>query len=407
MAVSSIAVPLQNSQASILIPLSSPKIERSRFYRPELDGLRFFAFLAVFLHHALPSFELTHHSGSLLFLVRLENSLKEAGAFEVCLFFLLSAYLITELLERERQNVGRIHVRSFYARRMLRIWPLYFLFLFAAVLLGLTVQSYRVEPHRIWAFLLLLGNWYVASTSCGGSPIAPLWSISVEEQFYLSWPWISKCGRSFVFWLSLILVPIAWLTLFGMSHGTSPNRAIWVNSLVQFQFFAFGALLALGLKSRLPQFKPILRVALVSGGVLSWIIVSEIFRIKDDLVRPTASCLIAGYTVVALGCVLLFIGFLGARIPFSSPLAYLGKISFGLYVFHMLAIDLTWRVLGSEAHLERGASSATWKLGARFLEIQVVAMLMTILLASISYRMLERPFLRLKHRFTLVKSRLD
>jgi peptidoglycan/LPS O-acetylase OafA/YrhL len=387
--------------------LPHAKIERRRFYRPELDVLRFFAFLAVFLHHALPGFELTHHSGPLLFLLRFENVFKEAGGFGVCLFFLLSAYLITELLERERQTVGSIHVRSFYARRILRIWPLYFLFLFAAVLLGLAVQSYRVEPHRIWAFLLLAGNWYVASTSCGGSPIAPLWSISVEEQFYLSWPWIAKAGRSFVFWLSVLLLPIAWLTLFGMSHGASPNRTIWVNSFVQFQFFAFGALLALGFKSRLPQLKATLRVVLVSGGVLSWIIVSGIFRIEDDLASPTGPRLVAGYTLVALGCVLLFIGFLGARIPFSSPLAYLGKISYGLYVFHMLALDLTWKIFAPAAHSEFAPPGSTWILGLRFLVIQVVAMLITILLASISYRLLERPFLGLKGRFTLVKSRLD
>ena len=133
----------------------------------------------------------------------------------------------------------------------------------------------------------------------------------------------------------------------------------------------------------------------------------EYFAFKDDLARSKGSCLIAGYTLVALGCVLLFIGFLGARIPFSSPLAYLGKISYGLYVFHMLAIDLAWKVFASKAHSELGASGTTWKLGVRFLEIQAVAMLMTILLASISYRVLERPFLELKGRFALVKSRRD
>src|SRR5439155_7135926 len=159
---------------------------------------------------------------------------------------------------------------------------------------------------------------------------------------------------------------------------------IWVNSFVQFQFFSFGALLALGFKSRLPQLKPILRIVLVSGGVLSWIIVSGVFRIKDDLASPTGTRLIAGYTLVALGCVLLFIGFLGARIPFSSTLAYLGKISYGLYVFHMLAIDLAWKVFASKAHSELARSGSTWIMGLRFLGIQVVAILITILLASIS-----------------------
>src|SRR5690242_883215 len=111
--------------------------------------------------------------------------------------------------------------------------------------------------------------------------------------------------------------------IFNFFSGYSPGRFMIDFSMFGFKFFAqilqraFGALLALCLKARVPQLKTIVRIGLISGGLLSWIIVAGIFRIKDDLASPTALRLISGYTLVALGCALLFIGFLGARIPFS------------------------------------------------------------------------------------------
>src|SRR5947207_1159181 len=106
----------------------SSDIETPRFYRPELDGLRFFAFLAVYINHTLL---LDPARGELW--KRALGSIGTAGAFGVDLFFALSAYLITELLLREQKARGRIDVPAFYLRRMLRIWPLYFVFLGAMV----------------------------------------------------------------------------------------------------------------------------------------------------------------------------------------------------------------------------------------------------------------------------------
>jgi peptidoglycan/LPS O-acetylase OafA/YrhL len=97
LAASSIAVPLESAHNRSPAQFRGIKIAASRFYRPELDVLRFCAFLAVFFHHALPGFELDHHVGNAVVFLRLETSVKEAGGFGVCLFFLLSAYLITEL----------------------------------------------------------------------------------------------------------------------------------------------------------------------------------------------------------------------------------------------------------------------------------------------------------------------
>lgn len=95
----------------------------SRFYRPELDVLRFLAFSMVFIDHSLP-YDGVFTDGRLL------GSIRYAGGFGVCVFFMLSSFLITDLLEREHAVTHTIQLRAFYVRRILRIWPLYFSFLF-------------------------------------------------------------------------------------------------------------------------------------------------------------------------------------------------------------------------------------------------------------------------------------
>src|SRR5688572_30035228 len=113
-----------------------PYQRKTGFYRPELDVLRFSAFLAVFIHHALPrDASLYVASGIPEFVAQLLLTAKEAGAFGLDLFFTLSSYLITDLLMRDWVDCGRVSLRNFYMRRALRIWPLYFVFLAATVLI--------------------------------------------------------------------------------------------------------------------------------------------------------------------------------------------------------------------------------------------------------------------------------
>lgn len=376
----------------------------SRFYRPELDVLRFFAFLSVFLCHGLPAFNLGHFSGWIVSLLRFDELIKESGGFGVCLFFFLSAYLITELLERECRQTGNIRVSSFYIRRILRIWPLYFSFLFFGVVLGIIFPSYRIETSRIFAFIFLSGNWYAAINNVGSGPIVPLWSISVEEQFYLLWPWISKIGRKGMISTCLLLFPVAWIALFELSRMNANANSIWVNSFVQFQFFALGALLALGLRGRAPQLKLGWRLGLIFVGLLLWLTADGVFHIKLSGPHPFAAITCA-YTSVAIGCMLIFFGFLGmSRRYLSAKVIYLGKISYGLYVFHGFALECAWKTVAS-LNLHPATALGMAIVGVRLIFVQVLAMAMTILLAMISYQYLERPFLKMKERFTTVQSR--
>jgi peptidoglycan/LPS O-acetylase OafA/YrhL len=402
--------PLQPVDATKQRPGSVRAIRQGavdRFYRPELDGLRFFAFLSVFLYHGLPALVLTRHAGPTARLALYETQARDTGAFGVCLFFVLSAYLITELLLREKKCTGTIHVKSFYLRRILRIWPLYFVFLLLGVLLSVFFRAYRLEARWILSFLLLGGNWYVANGALSNNPIGPLWSISVEEQFYLCWPWIACLGgKRWIRILSLVLLPTSFVCIYQLSRVGA--GAVRFNSFAQFQFFALGALLALALRGRVPNLRLLHRIVLFLTGLISWFVANFVFHVDHAGTTPSPGSMLTGYELVAVGCLLFIVSFLGASTRwFPKQLVYLGKISYGLYVFHMLSLNIVGALLWPSE--SRRASLQTTR-GMVFLTvlaflILVVALSGTVALSAFSYRFLERPFLSMKERFTFIRSR--
>ena len=362
----------------------------TRFYRPELDLLRFACFLLVFLHHSLS------RAGE-----SLGSALVDACGFGVPVFFLLSSFLITELLLREIDRTGRVHVRSFYARRMLRIWPLYFGFI---AFCWLATKTHLVQPlpaAMALSFLLMAGNWYFVRFGSSLNPAGVLWSVSVEEQFYLVWPWLMRRGDT----RRLLLTSLAMLALsytalaFLAAHGSPADPALWGNTLVQMQFFALGSLLAAFLHRRESLRLPApLRPVLLFAAASSWTAATALCRIKrfDPAITPAHACL--GYALVALGAVALFLAFYRLQLaanPVTRPLAYLGRISYGLYVFHIFSINAAGAMLRGLHHRPHQGSPAMLTL----------SLALTIAAAAFSYQFYERPFVRWKERFTLVPSR--
>jgi peptidoglycan/LPS O-acetylase OafA/YrhL len=348
-----------------------------RLYRPQLDALRFLAFLAVFLFH------LTHEAkvGPSL------GALSESGAFGMCVFFILSSYLITTLLVREQTRFGTIHVRAFYVRRALRIWPLYFLFLGANFALGHAVPKLAFETPRLLAFVFMMGNWYVAAFGFGTSAIYPLWSISLEEQFYLVWPALVGTSRRFLLAGSCLLIPVSLACTYILAARGASLDQIWVNSLTQFLFFACGSLLAI-YEGKVPIGPQLSRgVLLLTLGFGAWWAIEMGFHLKSRTVAANPILTTVGYAALAISCLFILRGTLsipGHLVP--SWLRYLGKISFGLYVFHKFCLD-------HAARLHTPLLNAMLSLGA------------TIVCAAASYHFVEKPFLALKKRFELVQSR--
>lgn len=377
-------------------------VVRVRGYRPELDVVRFLAFLLVFFHHILPRGPIHLRTSDLSALTGQTGwhvlvSIANACGMGLCLFFCLSAYLITDLLLVERQNNGVISVRKFYIRRVLRIWPLYFFGIAVGIGIALALHRSFEIAGFVW-YLLFAGNLYCIAFGYLANPMSPLWTISIEEQFYLIWPWAMRWfSRRGLASCALFFVVVANITLFvlGQRH-VNTDLAVWSNTLVQFEMFAAGILLALAGKRLVPGGAGAGLILALCGPVL-WFVACFSFHAKQramDGMAVSGPALIAGYALIALGCAAVLQGFCMIG-PSHMPqwATNLGRISYGLYVFHFLAIRIASKLF------ER--FRVPYSEGFSF----PLALLLTILAAKLSYRWLESPFLRLKRRFEIVHSR--
>jgi len=376
-------------------PVSTTRTSTARFYHPELDVLRFFAFLMVFCHHALPHDPAFWVKlGVPSFLARIISGVGATGAFGVSVFFVLSSYLITELLLREKDLIGTLDVRSFYIRRILRIWPLYFAFLSLAVLLQWIVPGQHVTLRAGLWFSLLAGNWFIVFHGFPSSVIFPLWSVSIEEQFYITWPAVVRRVSEFGMLIiagGLLVIATASRIYLGMHHAGESD--IWCNTFVQLDPIAIGIIMAVLLRGEIPRFSRAVRLALLAGGATGLALGAMYFGIKNDPL--TTARIVFGYPSVAIGGALLLLSVLRNRKSASNRiLVYLGRISYGLYVFHVLGLLISDRIVSDQA-----ASLLRYSLRV------CIALAATILMAAISFRWLETPFLSLKQRFTHVLSR--
>lgn len=366
------------------------KAHSRTFYRPELDTLRFVAFLLVFVHHAFPA-----PVGSALS-QRVLRAIGEGSAFGVSLFFLLSAYLITELLLRERDGTGNVNLKNFYIRRVLRIWPLYFAVLGLAALAGHFVPSLHIPLGGLLAYLLLSGNWWSSLHGFLPFTAGPLWSISIEEQFYLLWPvLVRQVSKRAVLQLGIAIWLLSQLFLFLFTHfrHVTPDE-VWLNSFVEFQYFALGIILASILGGRRLHMRAWARVLLGCAGVVLMIAPELQYDALGHLGVVSTRDVLHTYPFAGFGSLCLFCSFLGSAAPgWTRAFQYLGRISYGLYVFHLTVIYGVLAILG-RLHIQH----------LRILFIFGVALPLTIGLAHLSYRYFEVPFLRIKRRFEIIKT---
>jgi peptidoglycan/LPS O-acetylase OafA/YrhL len=347
--------------------LDPPRDESSarRFYLPELDGLRFFAFLSVFIGHVCLHFKVP--------------SRHYPAGYGVELFFTLSAYLLTELMLREKEcdRLGGLDIRAFYIRRILRIWPLYFGFLFGVLCFVLVHPIPGVSLASLAVFAMFLGDFPLAPPT--SLLVVSLWSISLEEQFYLLWPHVMRrltrgrvVAAGATLWLLTIV--IRWW-IFTSGHGV-----FWLTVITRFDSLACGVLIV-GLR---PKGRHVLWLV----GATCWIVATAyIFS-----THPNPFIMTIAYAVVAAGCGAFLLGSIGANWMRNEALVYLGRISYGLYIFHGGALLCVYSLLGPQA------SWVGWIL------CPLLALVLTIAVAAASYSWLESPFLRLKQRFQHVLS---
>jgi peptidoglycan/LPS O-acetylase OafA/YrhL len=371
------------------VPVAAVHAER-RFYQPELDGLRFYAFLGVFVCHSLP-FEGSFYQRFHLPVPWLWGAIAKSGAAGVDLFFALSAFLITSILLRERETTGSISLPRFYLRRVLRIWPLYFILIALGVVLAHTMAGQHLPWYYVAGYLLFAGNWVHAVFGRPESICSPLWTVSIEEQFYLVWPVLMKVlERRGMIVTAIVTFLLATVSRIGFMLAGASGGFLYYGSISRCDSLALGILLAL-FADRLPRLTPAMRLLLVVGGLTGWVVSSAWLNEQPG---PVDLRMVFGRLVVSVSAGAILFACLNSRSPLVRGrwVVRLGKISYGLYMLHLTGILIMLSLL-----------HPVW--GWQLLATKALGFAMTVLLALASYRWVESPFLRIKDRFATVLSR--
>ncbi|HZE96454.1 MAG TPA: acyltransferase [Planctomycetota bacterium] len=345
-----------------------------------LDGLRCLSILAVVWHHA---------GGSEGAMGRLFPA-AGFGFLGVDLFFEISGFLIVTLLLRERERRGDISLRNFYARRALRIFPLYYgiLLLFTILYLGVRPHSPLSAPfrHDLPWLLSYMTNWVTAS-----GMLAITWSLSAEEQFYVVWPavetWLAKAATALV----LVLIAVSQIIHFGLIDpqlrqwfGWAPDQPQMLRQTT-FTPILLGVLLAHLLHSPRGYARaaavfgsraaaPVCLAALV---VLANVLPADIRGWGRLSVHLLMFCLLAACVVREDNGLRRFLAW--------GPVARIGTLSYGIYLLHHIGLAIAGKGL-RVVHLEHPVA------------LFVVGGALSVGLAALSYRFYETPFLRLKSR---------
>jgi peptidoglycan/LPS O-acetylase OafA/YrhL len=348
-------------------------------YIPQFDGVRGLSILAVFVAHsefirALP------HLGFL-----------EYGRLGVDLFFVLSGFLITGILLDSRES--QHYFRNFYARRAIRIWPLYYLLL-TVTLVGLPVfvSSMRAIAYHTWPFFALYIQNLLIHLPIPFS-LEPTWSLAIEEQFYISWAVLVAFLRKRTLAILLLCIVAMSLTLrvIGYRHG-APSRFVHSFTFCRLDAIAFGSLSAIWLRSRACTLQ------LWNRRARQFIVLGLIGAFAARLVLGVQSTVFS-YTLFAI----CFTGFLGLALTSGTNtsmlgrfltirwLRFMGRISYGLYLLHMpifIAVGIYAK------HILRPHSPIEFNI-----VITIAQFAAAFVAASISWWLFESPILRLKSFF--------
>jgi peptidoglycan/LPS O-acetylase OafA/YrhL len=367
----------------------SPSVSRIRRHIPALDGVRGFAFLLVFVCHYGGGASSSHR------FLRFIGEIERLGYSGVSLFFVLSGFLITGILWDSRGTPG--YFRFFYIRRVLRIFPLYYAVLLLCVGTALGVGVFRQNLLSLTAYAFFYQNFLLAD-NLRNVPLDPqhLWSLAVEEQFYIVWPLLLFFARNVRQARLLCLLTVAGSFLFrliALLPAVGIER-LDHNPLSRAGELALGGFLALSLRHSNVEWHRILRVApftlAVSFGLL-WLTVAPPASLPGLHLsfwlwsNTFFAFFYASILALSLKPLSLAEGFFSTR-----WLRWLGSISYGLYIFHLLFVQQFDLLAARLVPHHRTA-----QLLAR---IPISASL-TLFIAILSFHFFESPILRLKSRF--------
>ncbi|MFN0033301.1 MAG: acyltransferase family protein [Flavobacteriales bacterium] len=401
--------------------MSSP----TKVFFPGLNGLRFFAAFAVILTHVELTKKLLGHGERLWIDASVElktnawNAIMDgtirwqspfvaaAGPHGVVFFFVLSGFLITYLLLEEKKVTGTIGIKKFYTRRILRIWPLYYII----VLLG-----FFVLPHLPWfdiakqevpflqhfginllCYALLFPNLATAIFNSAVPNIGQAWSIGVEEQFYLIWPVLVKFFKNTllaiaVFFLCVVALKVVFLLFFNdIAYAKIVSRFLATSKI---ETMAIG-----GLGAYLLYFKKEMIQKWVFSRAAQWLAYTCVPLVV--LFAPVAFINVVHliYSVAFLIIILNVAANPHSLLKFRSTwLHYLGKVSYGIYMYHIICI--TFSIYALDAIFGFAQRLEWWQSALVYL----LSVALTLIVSSLSYEFIEKRFINRKKKYTTVLS---
>jgi peptidoglycan/LPS O-acetylase OafA/YrhL len=308
------------------------------------------------------------------------------------IFFFISGFLITYILVAEKAEYGKISIKNFYIRRMLRIWPLYFLL----IILGPIFTSWmHIGNPNYLANSLFYSNFEVIHSESWQYPFSHFWSIAIEEQFYLVWPLViaffplPKLKYVFGVLVTASILSRAWFYEY-TDHSWFP---IFLNPCSRMDTLVIGGWIALlhregKFNIRLPRMVPLI---LLTGFLLS------LFFFPNAQWKNLWSALFKKYLYLIPIALLVLNYILNPRFNrqnwMKEKLGYLGKVSYGIYLYHnILVIIVIKKILLNN-------DIFSWTAFA------LVYVLCSLLMAIISFELYEKWFLQFKKRFERIRTR--
>ncbi|RAR75623.1 acyltransferase family protein [Flavobacterium aciduliphilum] len=359
---------------------------KEKIYFNNLNGLRGIAALLVIISHIELNKSYFNISNSF-------QKVKDLGWLGVSLFFVLSGFLITYLLLKEKQKNGFISLKKFYLRRIYRIWPLYYFIMILSLVVLPNFEVFHIpnlkldieSPTRLFVmigcFVFFLTNVLISIKLI---PFATqTWSIGTEEQFYLIWPLlISKCQRLKPIFISIVLGYN--LVLLVLQYRVFSNFRYFelLNSFVH--FFQLDCLTLGALGAYLYYCKSVIVEKVTHLYVffctLVLVVISVFYSFNLGFFKATY------YAILFIILILNLINHPKlAQLLEAKPINYLGKISYGLYMYHQIIIVFV-------------LNSLSKTIGYHFFVLYFFTFGLSIFVASLSYQFLELPFLKIKEK---------
>ncbi len=364
-------------------------------YFENLDGLRFICFLSVFFYHSFHTNSETVKNSPIYSFIK--NDIFGNGNLGVNFFFVLSGFLITFLLIQEKKDKGKINIKNFFIRRSLRIWPLFYLcvafgfLIFPALktLLG-QIPNETANPFYYISFLNNFDN--INNGQPDSSILAVLWSVAIEEQFYLIWPFILLIFPTKRYWVPFSSIIVLSLIFRFFNNNDIIYEIHTLSCIGDMAVGAFGAWVILENNKVKIKFQKLNKVYIF----LIYALVLMVYLFRIELLQQNFLLKIAERIIIAVIFLLVILEQNYSHNSFFKLANYrlitqFGKMSYGFYCLHFIGILISVTLTNKLIYTPN-----LWQV--IFLDT-IIALVLTLILGKISYRFIESPFLKMKNNF--------